>query len=292
MYVLIERYNKKVPDAPAKTRVRFMRENCPPFMLCLSDSFHTLDNFLLNFANYSNPVEFIQNDAVLAELNTEPEEIERLHMELVSDFDIATGESPVGQLGINVNPDIQKKEDSLSKEEQEQRAALFKINCCYFVVQSRVTFFKTRFVLPQNIDEGKYLEDFVERTIVEVQSLEETLTLLFSRLIALLLVNELRPVKKCPVCRKFFIPTKNRLQEYCNPECKTAAAKDPYYSAYRNVYIDVRRKLPDYESEDVYNSWLEWASEMLKTAPIEYTTPREFQKAIRVEWNKRQQQKG
>lgn len=263
-----------------------MRENCPPFMLRLSDSFHTLDTFLLNFANYSNPVEFIQNDAVLAELNTEPEEIERLHMELVSDFDIVTGESPVGQLGINVNPDIQKKEDSFSKEEQEQRATLFRINCCHFVVQSRKTFFKTRSVLPQNMDERTYFADFAERTIVEVQSLEEVLTLLFSRLIALLLANELRPVKKCPVCRRFFIPIKNKLQEYCHQECKAAAAKDPFYSAYRNVYIQIKRDLPS-ELDSIYRGWLDWASEVLETAATQYPTPREFQKTIRGEWNKR-----
>ena len=286
MYVLIERYNKKVPDAPAKTRVRFMRENCPPFMLRLSDSFHTLDSFLLNFANSTNPVEFIQSDAVLAELNTEPEEIERLHMDLVSDFDIVTGESPIGQLGINVNPEIQRREDSLSKEEREQRAALFRINCCCFVVQSRETFFKTRFALPQNTKESEFLEDFTERTVIEVQSLEEILILLFPRLIALLLADELRPVKKCPVCGRFFIPIKNKSQGTCSDECKKAATKEPFYKAYRNVYLQIKRELPP-ELETIYTEWLDWASEVLKTAATEYSTPRDFQKAIRGEWNKR-----
>ena len=264
MFVSLERIaddtdDKIVPPLQA----RIMTENLPyniikPF----ANPCFPVSNFVIQLANTPNTAEFIElikTYPVLSD-NLLPDE----GMGLLYD-------------GIRHDLDILVKVCS-----SHNRAIPF--NYMFSVYRLHETMIPTCYAPP---DSGQSTI-LSERTVAEVDTHDTLIALLIVKFSSELTVNVLRSVKKCPVCGKYFIPDNYSGQTYCSKKCKDSGLLlNPYYKAFRNTYKDIQRGLPSDDYKPLYQEWRSWVESLLATAETSFDTAKNFQKAIRAEWNKR-----
>lgn len=265
MLVSLERFTddtdiKKVTPL----RARIMTEKLPwnvikPF----GNPCVTIADFVLTLANTCNSAEFtdfIKRYPILSDCILSDEGVRLLFDEVKHDLDILVKACSSGMRAVPFN---------------------------YMVSVSHIreTMLPTCYA-PSDFEQSDIL---TERTVVEVNSLDTLIALFIVKFSSELATYLLKPVKKCPVCGKYFIPDNYSGQTYCSKKCKESGFKlNPYYKAFRNTYKDIQRNLPfgeDYQL--LYKEWRGWVESSLPTAETSFDTAKNFQKAIRAEWNKR-----